>query len=109
MVIYGPKKFQMGPKKSEGSQTWPSKFLALGQHCSTVALFIYFFRVLEITKKEKAKSRPQALNTVEMLRVASSGLGMCIIGLCFLNRGESGHIAVTGSLYMSRNMRFPTI
>ena len=29
-----------------------------------------------MSKKEKAKQRPQALNTVEMLRVASSALGM---------------------------------
>jgi len=28
-----------------------------------------------MTKKEKSKARPQALNTVEMLRAASSGLG----------------------------------
>ncbi|XP_053384624.1 LOW QUALITY PROTEIN: DNA topoisomerase 3-beta-1-like [Mercenaria mercenaria] len=33
-------------------------------------------RVTDITKKEKTKARPQALNTVEMLRVASSGLGI---------------------------------
>lgn len=28
-----------------------------------------------MSKKEKVKQRPQALNTVEMLRVASSALG----------------------------------
>ncbi|KAK3593899.1 hypothetical protein CHS0354_011502 [Potamilus streckersoni] len=33
-------------------------------------------RVLEVTKKEKTKNRPMALNTVEMLRAASSGLGI---------------------------------
>ncbi|XP_033112816.1 DNA topoisomerase 3-beta-1-like [Anneissia japonica] len=33
-------------------------------------------RVLSVSKKEKSKQRPLALNTVEMLRVASSGLGM---------------------------------
>ncbi|KAK2911000.1 hypothetical protein QQF64_026606 [Cirrhinus molitorella] len=33
-------------------------------------------RVDSVTKKEKAKQRPLALNTVEMLRVASSALGM---------------------------------
>ncbi|KAG9487489.1 hypothetical protein GDO78_007378 [Eleutherodactylus coqui] len=33
-------------------------------------------KVESVTKKEKAKQRPQALNTVEMLRVASSALGM---------------------------------
>ncbi|XP_047005827.1 DNA topoisomerase 3-beta-1 isoform X2 [Ictalurus punctatus] len=32
--------------------------------------------VESVTKKEKAKQRPLALNTVEMLRVASSALGM---------------------------------
>lgn len=33
-------------------------------------------KVLSITTKEKAKERPIALNTVELMRVASSGLGM---------------------------------
>ncbi|KAK7933693.1 hypothetical protein WMY93_004589 [Mugilogobius chulae] len=33
-------------------------------------------KVESVSKKEKAKQRPQALNTVEMLRVASSALGM---------------------------------
>lgn len=33
------------------------------------------FRVIDVVRKEKTKQRPQALNTVEMLRVASSGLG----------------------------------
>uniref|UniRef100_A0A673NN44 DNA topoisomerase n=1 Tax=Sinocyclocheilus rhinocerous TaxID=307959 RepID=A0A673NN44_9TELE len=33
-------------------------------------------KVDSVTKKEKAKQRPIALNTVEMLRVASSALGM---------------------------------
>ncbi|XP_070402415.1 DNA topoisomerase 3-beta-1 isoform X3 [Nothobranchius furzeri] len=33
-------------------------------------------RVESVSKKEKSKQRPQALNTVEMLRVASSALGM---------------------------------
>lgn len=37
---------------------------------------LFFYRVTDIQKKEKAKARPMALNTVEMLRVASSGLGM---------------------------------
>ena len=32
--------------------------------------------VTAITSKEKAKERPIALNTVELMRVASSGLGM---------------------------------
>ena len=33
-------------------------------------------KVVAITTKEKAKERPIALNTVELMRVASSGLGM---------------------------------
>ncbi|XP_041366537.1 DNA topoisomerase 3-beta-1-like [Gigantopelta aegis] len=33
-------------------------------------------RVLSVVKKEKSKARPLALNTVELLRIASSGLGM---------------------------------
>lgn len=33
-------------------------------------------QVTSVSKKEKVKQRPQALNTVEMLRVASSALGM---------------------------------
>ncbi|XP_052821520.1 DNA topoisomerase 3-beta-1 isoform X2 [Octopus bimaculoides] len=33
-------------------------------------------RVYDVIKKEKTKSHPQALNTVEMLRIASSALGM---------------------------------
>jgi len=36
-------------------------------------------RVKDVQKKEKTKPRPQALNTVEMLRVASSGLGMTVV------------------------------
>lgn len=34
------------------------------------------FRVTSIISKEKTKARPLALNTVELMRVASSGLGM---------------------------------
>lgn len=33
-------------------------------------------KVVSVTTKEKAKERPIALNTVELMRVASSGLGM---------------------------------
>ena len=33
-------------------------------------------KVTKIQEKEKVKQRPQALNTVEMLRVASAGLGI---------------------------------
>jgi hypothetical protein len=37
-----------------------------------------FFRVLKVTQDTKSKSKPQALNTIEMLRAASSGLGMLL-------------------------------
>ena len=33
-------------------------------------------RVLSVSQKEKVKQRPQALNTVELMRVASASLGM---------------------------------
>jgi len=33
-------------------------------------------RVISVSMKEKAKVRPVALNTVELMRTASSGLGM---------------------------------
>ena len=35
-----------------------------------------FATVTGVTHKDKAKERPVALNTVELMRVASSGLGM---------------------------------
>ena len=35
-----------------------------------------YFRVTGVTQKEKVKQRPQALNTVELMRVASASLGM---------------------------------
>lgn len=43
-----------------------------------LTVIVYFFplRVTGISQKEKVKQRPQALNTVELMRVASSGLGM---------------------------------
>lgn len=41
-------------------------------------LFInfYFYSVINVQAKEKVKSRPVALKTVELMRVASAGLGM---------------------------------
>lgn len=39
-------------------------------------IIITFFRLVSVTSKEKVKARPPALNTVELMRVASSGLGM---------------------------------
>ena len=38
--------------------------------------YIYNSRVVDVQQKEKTKARPQALNTVEMLRMASTGLSM---------------------------------
>ena len=35
-----------------------------------------FATVLKVQEKEKSKQRPQALNTIELLRVASSALGI---------------------------------
>lgn len=43
--------------------------LVSSQHCLT-------FRVISVEAKEKIKVRPLALNTVELMRIASSGLGM---------------------------------
>lgn len=37
---------------------------------------LIIFRVVSVVCKEKTKPRPVALNTVELMRVASSGLGM---------------------------------
>lgn len=41
-----------------------------------INIFYHTFRVVKVDMKEKAKPRPLALNTVELMRVASSGLGM---------------------------------
>ena len=41
-----------------------------------IIYFVTFLnRVVGISQKEKVKQRPVALNTVELMRVASSGLG----------------------------------
>lgn len=37
---------------------------------------MFYHRVVNIQAKEKVKPRPVALNTVELMRVASAGLGM---------------------------------
>lgn len=34
------------------------------------------FRITDVSQKEKTKARPVALNTVELMRTASSGLSM---------------------------------
>lgn len=46
-----------------------------GFHLKNYSNWIYF-RVTGVTRKEKVKQRPQALNTVELMRVASSGLNI---------------------------------
>ncbi|XP_030647243.1 DNA topoisomerase 3-beta-1 [Chanos chanos] len=48
----------------------------LGQMFVNLAKTAREAKVESVSKKEKAKQRPLALNTVEMLRVASSALGM---------------------------------
>lgn len=40
------------------------------------SLFFLFHSVESVISKEKEKQKPQALNTVELMRVASSCLGM---------------------------------
>lgn len=40
-----------------------------------IKLITKFFRVVDVTQKEKSKPRPLALNTVELMKAASSGLG----------------------------------
>lgn len=57
------------------STLWASEVLKGDMFCRVSML-----QVDSVTKKEKAKQRPLALNTVEMLRVASSALGN---RLCF--------------------------
>ena len=37
---------------------------------------VFDCRVVDVTQKEKTKARPLALNTVELLRMASTGLSM---------------------------------
>lgn len=44
--------------------------------CSLFNLVLFLFRVVNVQAKEKIKPRPVALNTVELMRVASAGLGM---------------------------------
>lgn len=52
--------------------------VAVNQNWYNICL-IFLLQVESVSKKEKTKQRPQALNTVEMLRVASSALGMFIV------------------------------
>jgi len=48
-------------------------------HMIVFYCFVFLCRITDVDKKEKTKPRPQALNTVEMLRVASSGLGNALV------------------------------
>lgn len=56
-----------------------SHFDSFAQSSWMIQCFNLFYflslRVTDVVKKEKTKPRPQALNTVEMLRIASSSLG----------------------------------
>ena len=54
-------------------------------------------KVLSVTTKEKAKERPIALNTVELMRVASSGLGM----------GPHHAMQIAEKLYTQGYMSYP--
>ncbi|XP_078467958.1 DNA topoisomerase 3-beta-1 isoform X1 [Lampetra planeri] len=54
-------------------------------------------KVLSVTQKEKAKQRPLALNTVEMLRIASSSLGM----------GPQHSMQVAERLYIQGYISYP--
>merc|ERR1719189_1732537 len=54
-------------------------------------------KVLGVTTKEKAKERPIALNTVELMRVASSGLGM----------GPHHAMQIAEKLYTQGYMSYP--
>ena len=46
------------------------------RHIQILFLYFFCFSVTNVSQKEKARTRPQALNTVELLKVASSALGM---------------------------------
>lgn len=50
--------------------------LLFGNNLELTFLTLSLWQVVSVNKKEKVKQRPQALNTVEMLRVASHALGI---------------------------------
>lgn len=47
-----------------------------GGNIAMIFLFFFLNSVDTVSEKEQAKSRPLALNTVELMRAASSGLGL---------------------------------
>lgn len=51
-----------------------------------------------MSKKEKVKQRPQALNTVEMLRVASQALGVASSARCNASSCSAPSKQTPGSL-----------
>lgn len=61
-----------------GSSVWTFLFLISLAELDPMLLNPFLLQVMAVSKKEKVKQRPQALNTVEMLRVASSALGRFI-------------------------------
>ncbi len=58
---------------------------------------ISHFSVIDVSRKVKVKQRPQGLNTVELLRVASASLGI----------GPHSTMAVAERLYTSGFINYP--
>lgn len=62
-----------------------------------IFLALLLLQVVSVSKKEKVKQRPQALNTVEMLRVASQALGMAS------SHGQLPHDVTLGRVLLRPN------